>query len=408
MIPILYEKNEQNFSHNGIGYLTETVKAVVTEERNGSYELSMQYPVTGKWFDKITIGTIIKAKPNETSDLQLFRVYKASKPLNGIVTYSAEHISYMLNGIPLAGFSVHDVTPQEAMNRAISEGAFSCPFFAVSDITTLNGTTIDEPCSVRSFLGGRSGSVLDVWGGEYEFDNYVIRLHANRGTDNGVTIEYGKNLTDIKQEENISECYTHLLPYAMYTVYPDDDIEGIEGEEVYVYLPEKVIPISNAANIGHSKAYIMDFSDSFAEGEQITEAALRTKATAHAQRTDLGTPKVNITVSFVQLWQSEEYKNIAPLERVKLCDTVTVRFPMLGINASAKVIKTVYDVLLEKYESVTIGDAKNTLIDTISKARADITRVRKSVQALRVKTSNDLNTAIKQVTRLIDSRIPGM
>ena len=299
MIPILYAKNETDFLHNGIGFLRDTAKATVTEERNGSYELSLQYPITGQWYDKITEGCIIKAKANETSEPQLFRVYKSSKPLNGLVTYSAEHISYDLNGIPTLGFSIKSATPQMVINRAIEEAGLPCPFSVISDISTLNSTAIPTPCSVRAIPGGQEGSVLDVWGGEYEFDNFVIKLYEKRGADNGVLIEYGKNLKDLKQEANIAECYTHLMPYAVYQ--EDGEGEDAEKQEVYIFLAEKVLPLPTAENIGHSKAFIMDFSGEFAEGEKITEAALRKKATAYAAAAGLGTPKVSITVSFIQL-----------------------------------------------------------------------------------------------------------
>ena len=404
MIPILYAKNETDFLHNGIGFLRDTAKATVTEERNGSYELSLQYPITGQWYDKITEGCIIKAKANETSEPQLFRVYKSSKPLKGLVTYSAEHISYDLNGIPTLGFSIKSATPQMAINRAITEAGLPCPFSVISDISTLNSTSIPTPCSVRAILGGQEGSVLDVWGGEYEFDNFVIKLHEQRGADNGVLIEYGKNLKDLKQEANIADCYTHLMPYA---VYQEDGEDDEEKQEVYVFLSEKVLPLQKAENIGHSKAYIMDFSAEFGEDEKITEAALREKATAYAAGAGLGAPKVSITVSFIQLWQTEEYKNIAPLERVKLCDTVTVHFSQLGVNASAKVIKTVYDSLAEKYESVELGDAKSTLADTINAQNNAIEQIKDSIRKGQAKASEELKKAILNATNLITGHSGG-
>ena len=193
MIPALYNKSETTFTHNGVGLLSEAVKATVTEERNGSYELSLQYPITGRFYSEITEGAIIKAKANETSEPQLFRIYKSSKPINGIVTYSAEHISYDLNGIPLLGFSVKNATPQMALTKAIEGAALPCPFTAYSNISTLNSTEILTPCSLRALLGGQTGSLLDVWGGEYEFDNFTVKLYLHRGKDNGVIIEYGKN-----------------------------------------------------------------------------------------------------------------------------------------------------------------------------------------------------------------------
>lgn len=403
MIPILYTKNESTFTHNGIGFLKDATKCTVTEERNGSYECSLQYPITGQWYDQITEGCIIKAKANDTSEPQLFRVYKSSKPLKGIVTYSAEHISYDLNGIPTLGFSVKNVTPQAAITRAIQDAGLPSAFTAISDISTLNSSTILTPCSVRAILGGQAGSVLDVWGGEFEFDNFVVKLHKHRGSDRGVSIEYGKNLKDLKQEANIADCYTHLMPYARYS----QDGEGDEKIEVYVYLSEKVLPLNNAENIGHSKAYIMDFTDRFGEGEAVTEEALRAKATAYAAAAELGVPKVNITVSFIQLWQTEEYKNIAPLERVMMCDTVAVRFSKLGVTARAKVIKTTYNTLEEKYDSVELGDAKSSFADTVNKQQAAIEEIKTSVQKGQAAATEQLKKAIANATSLITGHSGG-
>lgn len=404
MIPVLYEKSETTFTHNGIGFLVDTIKATVTEERNGSYELSLQYPITGRFYSEIANGTIVKAKSNETSEPQLFRIYKSSKPLKGIVTYSAEHISYDLNGIPLLGFSIKNATPQMAITRAIEDAGLPSPFKAISDISTLNNTTITTPCSVRSLLGGQTGSILDVWGGEYEFDNFVVKLHSHRGNDNGVLIEYGKNLKDLKQESNIAECYTHLMPYASYSV---NDENGNDSETVYIYLTEKVIPLMQAENIGHNKAYIMDFSEYFGDNEEITEEKLRAKATAYAAAAELGTPKINITVSFVQLWQTKEYKNIAPLERVKMCDTVSVRFSKLGVTAKAKIIKTVYDTLKEKYESITLGDAKSSFADTVNKQQAAIEAIKTSIKKGQAQASVELKKAILNATNLITGHSGG-
>ena len=403
MIPALYNKSETTFTHNGVGLLSEAVKATVTEERNGSYELSLQYPITGRFYSEITEGAIIKAKSNETSEPQLFRIYKSSKPINGIVTYSAEHISYDLNGIPLLGFSIKNATPQMALTKAIEGAALPCPFTAYSNISTLNSTEILTPCSVRALLGGQTGSLLDIWGGEYEFDNFTVKLYLHRGKDNGVVIEYGKNLKDLKQESNIAECYTHLMPYAVYTVQD----ESGNSEEKYVYLAEKVIPLTEAEDIGHYKAFIMDFSDRFGDNEEITEEKLRAKATAYAAAADLGTPKVNITVSFVQLWQTEEYKNIAPLERVKLCDTVTVRFSKLGVAATSKVIKTVYNSLQEKYESVTLGDAKSSFANTVNKQQEAIQEIKSSVKKGQAEATEQLKKAIANATSLITGHSGG-
>ena len=402
MIPILYSKNETDFTHHGIGDLTDTIKATVTEERNGAYELSLQYPITGRYFGMIE-DAIIKAKANDTSDAQLFRVYKSTKPLKGIVTFYAEHISYDLNGLPLAGFSCAGTTPLVAINKALDETPLEHSFSAWSDIATLNGTKIKEPPSVRGLLGGQEGSILDVWGGEYEFDNFTIKLHAHRGADNGVSIEYGKNLTDIKQERNISECYTHIMPYAAYT---HDDGNG-NSEEVYVYLTERVLALPNAPNLGHSRAFRYDCSGEFGDGEVPTESKIRVLTNRYIASHDLTTPKVNITVSFINLADTVEYKNIAPLERVRLCDTVAVKFSKLGINASAKVIKTVYNVLKEKYDSVTVGDAKSSFADTVNKQSSDMAHIVSRVAQDRSRAAIELENAIAHATAAITGQSGG-
>ena len=408
MIPILYKKDDTNYTRNGAGFLTDIISCDVTEERNGAYEMTFEYPATGLHYSDIDEGDVIKARANETSALQLFRIYAHSKPIDGIVTYNAEHISYDANGIPLVALTARSTTAQAAINRAISAGAFESGFTAWSDISTLNSIDIAEPCSLRAVLGGQQGSILDVWGGEYEFDNYVIKLHAHRGTDRGVTIEYGKNLTDIQQERNITETYTHIFPYAMYTEETTDANGNTESSDIVVTLEEKVLPLTIAGNVGHQKAAIINLSDTFEENEEITEQALRNKATAYiAAHDELGTPKVNIQASFISLWQTEEYKDIAPLERVQLCDVVTVRFVKLGISTKAKVIKTVYDTLNEKYKSVELGEARSSFADTVleqEKALNDLaTVVRKGFSA----ATEELQRAIEEATAAITGNSGG-
>ena len=404
MIPILYSSDETDFTHHGLGYLADAISVTVTEERNGAYELSFRYPITGEHYSQITEGAIVKCKLDSSRGNQLFRIYKSSKPINGIVTFSGEHISYDLNGLPLAGFTVIGAAPAAAIHKALTETPLSDhPFSVQSNISTLNTTTIKKPCSVRGLLGGQKGSILDVWGGEYEFDNFVIKLHSNRGSDNGVTLEYGKNITDLKQEANISEIYTHIMPFAVYNV---DDGNG-NIEEKYVYLTERVIALTNAPTIGHERAYIHDFSGDVPDGTVPTEAWLRAKAINYLSSHDLVTPRVNITVSFVNLADTLEYKDIAPLESVKLCDTVTVRFTKLGINAKAKVIKTVYNVLKEKYDSITIGDAKSDFADTVNKQSTDISHITATVAQNKSRAAIELENAIASATAAITGQSGG-
>lgn len=368
MIPILYPKGAtktDTTTTNGLGALVDCIKCEVTEERNGIYELSMQYPITGARFAEITEGALIKAKPNDKSAPQLFRIYKSSAPLKGIVTYSAEHISYDLNGLPVAKLVAENTSAEVAMRRAFVLCPISHSFTAYSDITTPNSTTISKPTTIRAALGGTAGGVLDTYGGEFEFDNYDVHLWKNRGANNGVMLRYGKNITDIKQERNIASCYTHIFPYAVKTITETAEDGTTTETETVLTLSEGVLPLINPADVGHTRALNVNFSDDFSESDTFDETTLRTKAEAHAQAAELYAPDVNITLSFVNLAQTEDYKEIAPLETVGLCDTVNVYFEKLNISAHAKVIKTVYDTLKEKYSKIEVGSVKANFARTV-------------------------------------------
>lgn len=345
MIPILYDAGEMEFQNNGIGALADVISCTVTEERNGEFELEMEYPETGLHYSELKMSRIIYAVPGDGRNAQGFRIYKISKPIGGTVTVNAEHISYQLASIPVSKFSADSAA--DAMTGLKNNAAAQCPFTFWTDLVSSGDFSVDAPASIRSKLGGSEGSVLDVYGGEYEWDNFTVRLWAARGHDNGVVLRYGKNITDIKQEENITNTITGLYPY-----WEDSD-----GN--YVELNRKVVLSPNAQNFPYPRIETMDCSSEF--DEQPSKQALLEWAENYIDRNNIGVPSVNIKVSFVALWQTEEYKDIAPLERVRLCDTVTVDFPKLGISAKAKVSKTVYNVLLDRYDSIEIGDARTNL-----------------------------------------------
>ena len=408
MIPILYKKGASNYSNNGIGHLKDAISCKVTEERHGDYLLTLQYPISGAWYSDIVEGAVVKAKANETSELQLFRIYKSSKPMKGVVTFYGEHISYDLKGLPLCALSMRGTTPGAALTAGFSASVLSHGFTAWSDITTLNNINITKPRSLRNFCGGEAGSVLSVWGGEFEFDNFVVKLHKHRGANNGVVINYGKNLTDAKQERNISDCYTHFCPYAIKKTETRNAAgEVTETSEETITLSDGVIELVNPENIGHTKAYTLDISDKFADGEEMNEANLRAHAEEYIASHKLGVPKVNITLSFVQIWDSPEYSKIAVFERVALCDTVTVRFSDLGIDAEAKVIKTEYDTLEERFSKIEVGDAKSTLADTVTSIEESITDTKKSLTESENAASVALQNAIIEATNKITGNSGG-
>ena len=347
MIPILYEGTETSFTTNGLGRLSDAITCKVKEERNGSYELEMTYPVSGIHFEDITEGKIILAQPHDGGLTEPFIIYRIEKPINGICTIKGEHISYRLCDIVAMPFTAGTI--QEAFGLIPSKSATSNPFNFTTDIVSSVGYTLDHPMSVRGMLGGESGSILDTYGqGDYEFSRFDVTLHSERGADNGVTLRYGKNITDLKNVVDMSNVYTGIVPY------------WTDGENTVV-LPEKVILSEHSGDYPFYIIKPVDFSSDYEE--QPTEAQLRDRAQRYITTNEGWKIRNNITVSFVALWDTEEYKEIAPLERVNLCDTVHVKYGPLGVDFSTKVVKTDYNVLLERYNSITLGDTYYSLND---------------------------------------------
>lgn len=362
MIPILYNENETEFLTNGIGRLVDAISCTVTEERNGGFELEMTYSAAGALFEEIKHSRIILAKASDTGDTQPFRIYKITKPINGYITINAEHISYQLNYIPVLPFTAANVG--SALAGLKTNSAEPNPFNFITDKSTEANYAQSVPESVRARLAGQMGSILDVYGGEYKWDRFNVYLLNNRGTDNGVTISYGKNLTDITQEENIESTFTGVCPFWT---------GEIDEQTVTVTLPEAVLHTAAAANYPYQRTVPLDLSERFEA--QPTEAELRAAAQDYLDANNIGVPAVHIAVSFVALWQTPEYKNITALERVNLCDIVTVRFPRLGVEAKAEVIRTVYNTLLERYDKIEIGDAQTTLAKTIVNTETEVQNV---------------------------------
>ena len=388
MIPVLYLPNAADFSSFGLGVLTDTISCEVTEERNGVFECLLKYPVSGQHYGLITKECIVKVKPNDTAADQAFRIYRITKPLNGIVTVYGQHISYDLANVPVLPFSTDSRSPQLILSQLL---AGDTRFTGWTDYSDAKAFSVTQPKSVRACLGGTEGSMLSKWYGEFEWDNFTVKFHSHRGQKTGVVIEYGKNLTALEQDEDNSGVYTALLPYAVYTP------EGADTETV-VTLPEVTLPIVTS-EIVRAKTLIMDFSDQF-DGV-VTEDALRAKANSYIKANPLGTTIPTVTVSFEPLWKQPGYS--ALLERVNLCDTVTIRHSALGVSASAMVIETVYDTLAERYKSISLGQSKSSMITTISEVQSTVDKVESTVGRF----PKLLQTAIGKATGLITGQSGG-
>lgn len=387
MIPILYPENETDFVSNGIGGLSCATSCTVTEERNGSYELTMVYPVAGWHFKEIRYKRYIMAVPADGEKPQPFEIYSISKPISGKVTIKARHISYQLSYIvTLPGEK--EKTAETALQSLGDLATTDCPFDFSSDIITKGTFQNSTPQSIRALLGGQAGSILDVFGGEYLFDGYKVKLLKNRGSTIPVSLEYGKNIIDLQQEENIASTYTAVIAF-----WKNQTTTG-EVKTVYGDL----IKSANADNFPYVRTMALDVSTEYKTPP--TKEQLTKRAETYVRENKIGVPKVSVKVSFVALWQTEEYKNIEPLQRIHLCDTIKVVFRDLGIDSHAKVTKTTYNVLKDRYDSIEIGDSRTNLIDTIASQTTAIKTEKKE-------RSEWLWDATRRATEIIQGGIGG-
>ena len=354
MIPILYEANETQFTSNGLGRLVDTISCQVHEQRNGVYECEFVYPITGAKYDLIKEGRIIGVTHDETGDIQPFVLYKRTARIDGRVTFNASHISYRLSNIIAMPFTASGIV--EAMSLIVPNSLPNNPFTFWTDKVVTAQFENDTPRSVRSLLGGERGSLLDVFGkGEYEFDKWTVKLHLNRGQDSGVTIRYGKNLADVTQEIDSSGYYNAVSPYWI-------------GTDETVVLDHLVV-LDGVTDV---RAIPLDLSSSFDEAPTTSE--LEDVARTRLENSSGININENIKADFVQLWQTEEYKRYAPLQRVKLCDTVSVIYEALGVNSvQKKVISTIWNVLLDRYDEIELGDTQTTLADVITQITEQMT-----------------------------------
>ena len=374
---ILYEYTETAFTNNGLGCLNDATSCVVSETLNGEYELEMEYPVNGIHYSDIQLRRIIFAKPNSYDRAQPFRIYSISKPIGGLVTVNAEHISYDMSGLPVRGAIEHYAWyVKDVFDHIKNNSVYPCPFTFSSDITEeKKAISLSKPRSVKAFLGTDEG-LLSLFGGEWEFDRYNAILHKERGQNRGVSIEYGKNLTDVTQDEACSEMYTAVYPY----YYQEDD--GLQR------LDEDVVKILDTS---YNNVCVLDLTSEF--DEMPTQDQLRAKTQEYIKDNKLGEPKVSLKVSFIK-----NPEVIEALQDVRLGDTVGVKFIKIGVNTTSRCINYEFNVLTEQYNSIGLGEPTKTIVDTMTSTSSRIDAANSAIDD----TQNDLNDTKDDLTDEID------
>lgn len=355
---ILYNANETAFETYGLGEIDAT-KAQVTRERNGNYTLYIEYPASGPLAGTFKNDMRIKSDAGLRTKNQTFFISRILKDSTGILKVYAKHISHLTETMAIRNNTVVSGTAQSALAIWASNTLGGIRFDVWSDIELSSKTSWDIANfkTARDALGGVSGSILDVWGGEYEFDNTTIRLHKQLGRKSPIVLEYGRNILRAEDDQDIESAYTSVYPYATYT--PENQGTGDttgSTQQVTVELPEKYVDGPYIGLYNERRVLIMDFSSNFKEKEVPTVDKLRKLAKDYAINNRLGLPKINTKIEYVDLSKTLDYKLTQILEEAELCDIVPVYYPQIGLTSEdAKLTTIVYDVLLEQNDSVEVG-----------------------------------------------------
>ena len=356
MKPILYKANETTFETYGLGEIDAT-KALVTRERNGNYTLYIEYPASGRLASVFKNDMRIKSDAGLRTKNQTFYISRIVKSSKSIIKIYAKHISHLTEFMAIRNKTLVNGTASSALSIWASNTLGGVRFDTWSDITTSNQTSWDiaNVKNAREALGGREGSILDVWGGEFEFDNTTIRLHKQLGRKSPIVLEYGRNILSAEDEQDIEATYTSIYPYATYTPESTGSTDG-RTEAITVELPEKYIDSKYVGLYNERRVEIVDFSSSFKEKEVPTAEKLKSLANAYIINNNVGLPKINTKIEYVDLSKAQDHASNQILEEAELCDIVPIYYPPIGITSEdGKLTTIVFDVLRGVNDSVEVG-----------------------------------------------------
>lgn len=352
MIPILYEKTETEFTSNGLGRLRDAIKVEVTEERNGVYECDFEYPVNGTNYEDIEVGRIIAVEHDTSGDIQPFDIVSCTKPISGRVTFHAVHISYRQRKMVTSGTSITSLADAFSMLRRATP---SNPFEYETDKNSVGylASADGTPLTVREFLGGVDGSILDTYYGEFEWNKFKVILHNERGVRTAYTIRYGVNLVSYEEEIDESETYNAVVPYW----------KGQNAQSQDIVIVGSIQRSGMTISSGRVECIPLDVTNKFET--QPTKEEVQAMGLQIMSETQPYLPVRNIKIDFAQLTDSSEYAEYADLLKCNLCDTIRVVFPCYNMDGYFKIVKVTYDVLQERYTSMELGTLSTTLSEAL-------------------------------------------
>ena len=342
----VFAPSDRDFSSNGDAVI-QPLRAKVHKEDNGDYYLDL---MTGLEYAKyMEEGNIIVA--NTPQGYQPFRVSNVQKTNNKITT-KAWHIFYDAEDYVIADSYVVDKNCEDALNHLNRATSPESPFTVWSDISR-----VDSFRCVRQSLYSAINVVRERWGGHLVRDGFTIGLKDTIGQDNGITVEYKKNLREISAEEDWTDVVTQLLPVGKDGILLN---EINPSEDIFVYSSLQY-NIPYAKSLSFSQDINREDFPSDYEYKKALVANLKRQAQDYVNVNCL--PKVNYTLK-------------ANLERVTdIGDTIEVKDNRLGVSMLTNVIAFDYDCILDKYTEIEFGNFRpklSNLLTTVTVSASSI------------------------------------
>lgn len=338
-----------------IGELEDCISCNVTEVRNGIFDARLVYPAMRLISNNLIKENIIVCKASDILLNQKFRIFNVKKKHSNTIEVIARHISFDLLYDFIENINIVNQSCEYALNTIFRNSQFSRHYKGHSDIINAQDYNMSMANCLNA-IAGKEGSIIDTYGTGAEIlrDNENIHVLNRRGHDNSVTIEYGKNLEGFECTEDTTDLITRIYPFAKKST-PDG--------ETTITLNEKFVDSPRINLYSHPYIREVDLTSKFKDEDEINQAKLKLEAEKYFIETKCDIPKLTFNLKPVPLSKCVGFENLG--EKLSLCDIATINHNIYGITTQAKVIKTVFNVLTDRYENIQLGDPKASLGDLI-------------------------------------------
>lgn len=357
----IYKKENTNYNRNG-DITLDAIMAESTINLNGEWEMELTVPLTDENVEAVTNYAVIKVKQPESETDQLWYIYKTDKSDEEITAYARPVFMQAAEDCILLDVRPTGKTGQQALDIMC---ATNQKYSGSSDITTAATAYYQNKNLIEAIQGEEENAFLDRWGGEVIYNNYQIIVNERVGGDYGVRAEMGYNISGIEENVDTQEVVTRIFPIGFNGRMLSGSAPYVDSTNIakYPFIHSKFATYEDIK-------YVEDVENEEEKTEAYQtleefEMALRNKAQEEfAAGADL--PIITYKVDFVELSETQEYKDLKNLLKVGLGDTLRIRHRRLQIETKARCIARKYDHIRNRITEITLGNFEKNYLDQMN------------------------------------------